>query len=207
MLARKQQNGKQLTCLFLSRCHFLLSLYPSLLVCRPPLPTEQSPSSRAFHHLLESDTESPPSLQEDSSHDACRGAPAPTWRPPCRLRGALLWARLSASVHAPLGNWAVTQACVVPAPFLSKREAAWGPRECPPHIRGQGLLIFVMNLPQQIPRDVLSHQRLILALLWHFYFTLRGISVLSNLWNVIFFFCKFSNLLQSSPTFFFFQPQ
>ena len=101
--------------------------------------------------------------------------------PPAACRGALLWARLSASVHAPLGSWAVTQACVVPAPFLSKREAAWGPRECPPHIRGQGLLIFVMNLPQQIPRDVLSHQRLILALLRHFYFTLRGISVLSNL--------------------------
>ena len=100
---------------------------------------------------------------------------------PQSLRRALLRARLSASVHAPLGNWAVTQACVVPAPFLLKREAAWGPRKCPPHIRGQGLLIFVMKLPQQIPRDLLSHQRLILVLLQHYFFTLRGISVLSNL--------------------------
>lgn len=50
---------------------------------------------------------------------------------------------------------------------------------------------------------MLSRQRLILTLLRHFYFTRRETSVLSNLWNVIFFFCKFSNLLQSHFFFFF----
>ena len=224
MSARKQQNGKQLTCLSLSRCHFLLALYPSLLVCRPPLHWTKSilkgfPSSDGIWHWISSVSprrQFPWRLPRGSSPYLASPLPpaevsTSRFLPPCcftccfpRACEGPCSGRGSPPVSTPL--WATGQSLrpVWWRPFLLKREAAWGPRKCPPHIRGQGLLIFVMNLPQQIPRDVLSHQRLILALLRHFYFTLRGISVLSNLWNVIFFFCKFSNLLQSSPTFFFF---
>ena len=68
---------------------------------------------------------------------------------PRSLQGALIRERLSSPVsRSHWAHWAVTQACVGPHTFPFELEAAWGPRECSPHIRGQGLLVFVMNLPQ-----------------------------------------------------------
>ena len=115
----------------------LLCILPFLSADR--LCTEQSPSSRAFHHLMESDTESPPSLQEDSSHDACRGAPAPTWHPPCRLQRSarLVSCRPAASRAAspepakgPAQGAALRQ-CPRPSGQLGSHSGLCGPRTFP----------------------------------------------------------------------------
>lgn len=210
---------------------FLLSLYPPLPVCRPPLPIEENPSPMVKPKLLVS-------LHEDSFHDTCQVTPVPTGLPssdPAKDSTTYLQPSCyfiypfpqptSSAPPAPLSGsgcpllhplptghqWAVTQGCVGPPSSLLKLEPAWGAREC--YILKSGdwvywLLPWTLPHSNKGPQDVLSCPKLYsyFTQAFLFYFNAGNLSAFSSLK------CDFSFPLNSLPPpappfFFFFWPQ
>ena len=176
---------------------FLLSLYPALPVCRPPLPIEENSSPMVKPKLLIS-------LHEDSFHDTCQVTPDPTWLPssdaakdstthlqpscyftyrPATLPTVCpqlassdpppsppLREQLSSAASTPhwAPQWAVTQGCVGPPSFLLKLEPAWGPREC--YILKSGDWVYSL-LPWTLPHSNKGPQDVLSCPKLYSYFT------------------------------------
>lgn len=124
-----------------------------LLVCRPPLPTEESPSSRAFHHLttlnllclsmktvpmtpaegLQSLPGFPPWRLRVQHLSFPAVLPLHVLFPPRACKGP--WSGSSSPPQCPLPTGHSLRLVLVPTPFLLKLEAAWGPRVLSSHQR------------------------------------------------------------------------